>query len=136
MADARQISGQRRRAPSARAALGRAAEQLVAERLEATGYVVLGRNVRVGRLELDLIAQRDNLLIFCEVRARSHDRLVAPAATMDARKVARTRAAAAQWLKAHSAELGRGCRADVRFDVASVVFDVPGARIEYYEGAY
>jgi putative endonuclease len=115
----------------ARAALGRAGEQLAAERLVAQGFVVLGRNVRVGRLELDVIAQRKGLVVFCEVRARSHDRFVAPAATMDARKIARVRSAAAQWLRDHYPG-----RVDVRFDVAAVVFDVPGGRVEYYEGAY
>lgn len=117
--------------PTSRAELGRAAEALVAEHLMAAGFAVLGRNVRLGRLELDLIVRRNDLLVFCEVRARRHDRFVAPAATMDARKVARVRQAAAQWLRTH-----RPGALDVRFDVAAVVFDTPGARIEYYEGAY
>jgi putative endonuclease len=117
--------------PSTRAELGRAAEDLVAKRLEAFGFKVLGRNVRFGRLELDLIARAGDLVVFCEVRARAHDRFVAPAATMDARKVARVRQAAAQWLRAN-----RPGDVDVRFDVAAVIYDVPGGRIEYYEGAY
>jgi hypothetical protein len=41
------------------------------------------------------------------------------------------RSAAAQWLRDHYPG-----RVDVRFDVAAVVFDVPGGRVEYYEGAY
>jgi putative endonuclease len=114
-----------------RALLGRAAEDLVAKRLIAAGFSLVGRNVRVGRLELDLIAQRAGLIVFCEVRARAHDRFVAPAATMDPRKVDRVKAAAAQWLRA-----ARPARLDVRFDVAAVVFDVPGGRVDYYEGAY
>ena len=117
--------------PDARAALGRTAEQLVADRLIAEGFRVLGRNVRIGRLELDIIAERSGLIVFCEVRARAHDRFVAPAATMDVRKVARVRSAAAQWLRRE-----QPVRRDIRFDVAAVVFDVPGGRIEYYPGAY
>jgi putative endonuclease len=114
-----------------RAELGWRAESRVAEHLIAQGFVVLGRNVRLGRLELDIIARRHNLIVFCEVRARRHDRFVAPAATIDARKIARLRLAAAQWLKAN-----RPGRVDVRFDAAAVVFDTPQGRIEYYEGAY
>jgi putative endonuclease len=117
--------------PNTRAELGRAAEDLVALRLEAFGFQIVGRNVRLGRLELDLIARSQDLVVFCEVRGRAHDRFVAPAATMDPRKVARVRQAAAQWLRAH-----RPGSVDVRFDVAAVIFDVPGGRIEYYEGAY
>ena len=117
--------------PNTRAELGRAAEDLVAMRLEAFGFQIVGRNVRFGRLELDLIARSQDLVVFCEVRGRAHDRFVAPAATMDARKIARVRQAAAQWLRAH-----RPGSVDIRFDVAAVIFDVPGGRIEYYEGAY
>lgn len=117
--------------PDERARLGRAAEDLIATRLTAAGFSVVGRNVRLGRLELDIIAQRASLIVFCEVRARAHDRFVAPAATMDPRKVARVKSAAAQWLRAE-----RPTRCDIRFDVAAVVFDVPGGRVEYYEGAY
>ena len=122
---------QRAQTNDARARLGRAAEALIADRLTSEGFMLLGRNVRVGRLELDLIAQREGLIVFCEVRARAHDRFVAPAATMDPRKVARVKAAASQWLRSN-----RPTRRDVRFDVAAVVFDVPGGRVEYYEGAY
>jgi putative endonuclease len=104
---------------------------LVAERLTREGFTLLGRNVRVGRLELDLIARRQQLLVFCEVRARTHDRFVAPAATMDFRKVGRVRQAAARWLQQH-----RQGSVDVRFDVAAVIFDTPGGRVEYYEGAF
>ncbi|HEX4352795.1 MAG TPA: YraN family protein, partial [Polyangiales bacterium] len=60
-----------------------------------------------------------------------HDRFVAPAATIDARKIARLRRAAAEWLKQN-----RLARVDVRLDAAAVLFDTPGGRIEYYEGAY
>jgi putative endonuclease len=114
-----------------RAELGRLAETLVADHLAARGFVVLGRNVRVGRLEIDIVARRLDLIVFCEVRARTHDRFVAPAATIDGRKIARLRRAAAQWLRLH-----RPGSVDVRLDAASVVFDTPNGRLEYYEGAY
>jgi putative endonuclease len=119
------------RRPAARAELGRAAEQRVSELLSQRGFHILGRNVRLGRLELDIIARRGDLLVFCEVRARSHDRFVAPAATMDAAKIARVRRAAAAWLREH-----RPGAVDVRFDVAAVIYDTPAGRVEYYEGAY
>jgi putative endonuclease len=114
-----------------RAQLGRLAEGRVAEHLVAQRFAIVGRNVRVGRLEIDIIARRGQLLVFCEVRARAHDRFVAPAATIDARKIARLRSAAAQWLRQN-----RPGGVDVRFDAAAVVFDTPQGRVEYYEGAY
>lgn len=119
------------RVPDSRAELGRTAERLVAERVAANGFEIVGRNVRLGHLEIDIIARRRDLVVFCEVRARMHDRFVAPAATVDARKIARLRQAAVLWLRAQ-----RMGYVDVRFDVAAVVFDTPGGRIEYYEGAF
>jgi len=93
----------------------------------------VGRNVRVGRLELDIIARKNRLLIFCEVRSRRSARWVHPAETFDHAKRKRVRRAAALWL-----ERERPSRDGVRFDAAAVVFDGPNGspRVEYYEGAF
>ena len=87
-------------------------------------------NVRVGRLELDLIARRGSLLVFCEVRSRRSANTVFPAETIDRKKLARVRRAAATWLR--DQKLGR---VHPRIDAAAVVFDGPAGepRIEYYE---
>ncbi len=114
-----------------RAALGRRAETQVCKYLESQGFEILGRNVRVGRLELDIIARRAGLVAFCEVRARSSDRVMTPAQSIDAAKVQRIRRAAAQWLRL--AALGR---TEIRFDAASVVYDTPEGRLNYLEGAF
>ncbi|MFL5679637.1 MAG: YraN family protein [Chloroflexota bacterium] len=63
---------ERSRTPGQRA--GDAAEALVAARLAAAGWTVLGRNVRVGRGELDLVAVDPGPpreLVVVEVRWRS-----------------------------------------------------------------
>ena len=93
--------------------------------------IFVARNVRVGRLELDLIAQRGVLIVFCEVRSRSDARLMTPAQTIGPLKVRRVRHAAAQWLRHH-----HHSPVQVRFDVASIVFDTPGGRLNYLEGAF
>ena len=46
-------------------------EQLAADYLEARGFRVRSRNYRYGKSEIDLIVQRDDWLIFVEVKARS-----------------------------------------------------------------
>jgi putative endonuclease len=114
-----------------RAERGARAEDMACAHLRALGCEIIGRNVRVGRLELDVIARRGRLVVFCEVRSRSHDRLMTPAQSIDARKIQHVRNAAAQWLR--SANLGS---VQVRFDVASVTFDVPGGRLNHLEGAF
>ncbi len=114
-----------------RAALGARAEGLVCELLIARGYAIVERNVRVGRKEIDIIARRGDLVVFCEVRARSRTDFVAPLATIDRTKVRNVREAAGQWLSRTSWR-----RVAVRFDAASVVFDRPEGTIEYVEGAF
>lgn len=111
--------------------VGRKAEALVAERLQEEGFKILERNARVGRLEIDLIARRGRLIVFCEVRGRQHDRWMTPAESIDFRKQERIRRAAAGWLRKV-----RPGAVDVRFDAASVVFDTPGGRLVYYEDAF
>lgn len=103
----------------------------MAGELERRGFTLVGRNVRVGRLEIDVIARRGSLIVVCEVRARRSDRFMAPAESLDRRKLERVRRAAALWL-ANSKLRG----VDVRLDVAAVVFDGPTPRLEYYEDAF
>src|SRR4051794_20855731 len=114
-----------------RASLGRRAEDMAWAHLLASGFEIVARNMRVGRLEIDVIARRGPLVVFCEVRSRRSAHVMTPAQSIDPRKVARVRSAAAQWLRAtkHSAT-------QVRFDVASVLFDRPEGRLNYLEGAF
>ena len=77
--------------------LGAAAEDLVAEQLIAAGWRVLGRNVRVGRAEVDLIAIDPGppaTIVVIEVRWRARRDFGLPEETVDHRKVARIRRAA------------------------------------------
>ncbi|MEO8208051.1 MAG: YraN family protein [Chloroflexota bacterium] len=77
--------------------IGDGAELLVVERLVAAGWQILGRQVRVGRSELDIVAidhavpQR---LVIVEVRARSRRDYGLAEETVDARKRIRLRRAA------------------------------------------
>src|SRR5215813_4788872 len=117
--------------PDPRATLGRRAEELACLHLCRLGFEIIARNARVGRLELDVIARRGALVVFCEVRSRSSSRLMTPAQSIDPRKIARVRSAAAQWLRA-----AKPGAVQVRFDVASVLFDEPEGRLNYLEGAF
>jgi len=76
---------------------GDAAERLVATTLEAAGWHVIGRNVRVGRLELDLVAVDlgpPPALVIVEVRWRSRRDFGLAEESVDFRKRARLRRAA------------------------------------------
>ena len=77
--------------------IGDEAEALVARRLEAAGWQILGRQVRVGRSELDIVAvdpAHPPRLVIVEVRARASRDFGLPEETVDARKRIRLRRAA------------------------------------------
>lgn len=111
--------------------LGDRAEALVCELLEARGYAIVARQARVGRKEIDVIARRGRLVVFCEVRARKRSGFVSPLETIDRAKVQRIRTAAAGWLRERD---WRGHA--IRFDAAAVTFDDPAGAIDYVEDAF
>jgi putative endonuclease len=89
------VPGDRRRTPAQLA--GDAAEELVAAQLEGAGWRVLGRNVRVGRFELDLVTVDPGppaALVVVEVRWRRRRDFGLPEESVDHRKRRRVRAAA------------------------------------------
>lgn len=114
-----------------RAELGARGEALVARHLEREGFEIVARNLRVGRLELDLVARRAHLLVVCEVRTRSSRDLVDPIETIDRAKCARIRTAAREWIFGQ-----RVPHREIRFDAASVVINESGDDLVYYEAAF
>jgi putative endonuclease len=94
--------------------LGQDAESRAAAALEARGWAVLARRVRTAAGELDLVAEREGLLAFVEVKARPS--LGEAAHSLSRRQQARIMAAAEIWLAANP---GRGS-AGIRFDVILV----------------
>jgi len=76
---------------------GDAAERLVAARLVAAGWRILGTKVHLGRAELDIVAvdpAPPARLVVVEVRARRTREFGLPEETVDAAKRARIRRAA------------------------------------------
>ena len=53
--------------------LGKFGEDIAASFLEKEGYRIIGRNVKFGRHELDIIAEDKDFLVFVEVKTRSCD---------------------------------------------------------------
>jgi putative endonuclease len=114
--------------------VGADGEAAVAHWYEAAGYDVLDRNWRVRDGELDLVVQRDGVVVFCEVKTRRSDRFGLPVEAVTARKQQRLRLLAARWLDGRGT--GAGHRA-LRFDVASVVPDGAGGwRVDVLQQAF
>ena len=105
---------------------GRAGEDAAARYLESLGYRILRRNVRGPDGEIDILARDGNVLVFVEVKARARRTFGSALGAVDARKRARIRALAADYLQFLPAQT------KVRFDV--VAFDA--GRIAHHRGAF
>jgi putative endonuclease len=93
---------------------GRHAESRVAAALEMEGWAVLARRVRTPAGELDLVAEREGLLVFIEVKARAT--LGDAAFALGPAQRGRLLRAAEAWMGANP---GHG-ESGVRFDVLLV----------------
>ncbi len=93
--------------------LQHAGETLAAQHLLDEGFDSVETNVRLGHLELDVVAERGGELVVCEVRTRSSS-FVHPLCTIDKKKAARVLRAAERVLRS------RPHIESVRVDVAGV----------------
>jgi putative endonuclease len=104
----------------------------VADFLFARGFAILWRNLRVGPLELDVVARRGPLVVVVEVRARRAGAMVGPFESIGHEKRARLlRAARGLWDR----KLDRRGVERLRIDVAAVRFERGTTKVEYVEGA-
>jgi putative endonuclease len=117
--------------------LGDVAEVRVADHLQACGWTILGRNVRMGRYELDLVGLDPGppgALVVVEVRWRGGREFGLPEETVDHRKRTRVRAGAYGLLDRGTLPDGSPLpRLPLRFDL--VVLE-PDDRMRHYRAAF
>lgn len=99
----------------ARQIVGTLGEQAAATALEEQGYKILHRNYRCSRGEIDIICERNGILVFCEVKTRTSDRFGLPEEAVTITKRRRIRKLALEYLQREQ----RRAR-QLRFDVISV----------------
>lgn len=120
--------------PNTRRALGDAAEELVAKWLPSLGLEVLQRNVRLGYLEIDIVAREGSVLAVVEVRRRAATSRTSGFSSINREKKLRLRRAGERlWNRRYKRDR---TFERLRFDVASVSFDAPRPIIEYVRGAF
>ena len=108
---------------------GRQGEAAVVEYMCARGMTIVGTNVRIGRLELDIIARVSGMLVVCEVRSRGAGG-PNPAWMFNRKKQEHVRRAALlYWTKN-----ARGMA--LRLDAAAVTLSSFGPRVQYFENVF
>jgi len=109
--------------------IGRKGESLAAEYLINKGFNILERNYRYGRLEIDIIAEIDNVIVFIEVKARQSKRFGYPEEAVDNRKTDHILTCADHYIYQNQ------WTGDIRFDIISI-FLKPEILIEHIEDAF
>jgi putative endonuclease len=112
-------------------ARGRWGENVACAHLRRAGYRIVDRNWRSPerevRGELDIVAVVDDLVVFCEVKARRRAGFGGAAAAVDERKQAQLRLLAESWLRVADTNAD-----SVRFDVVAI----DGVRLQHLRGAF
>lgn len=116
---------------ASRASLCRAGEDAVATLYERRGFRIVARNWRCRLGELDLIVERDDLVVFCEVKARRGSAFGGAYEAVTAPKQRKLR----QLAELFTATAHVPHR-NVRFDVASVHVGTRKTSVELFEDAF
>lgn len=109
---------------------GKKGEEAARRHLEEQGFAIMETNWRRGKYEVDIIAYKEGLIVFAEVKTRSNVDYGQPEefVTLDKQR-AYIRMANAYVIKHQREE-------EVRFDIISVVASAEGYSIEHVENAF
>lgn len=110
--------------------LGFKGEDLAAEHLKKSGYRILNRNWRAGKLEIDIIAENKDFVVFIEVKTRSEDFLIDPKTAVNKEKQRSMVYAADTYIKRNNIDK------ESRFDVITVIRKGDSHQIDHMEDAF
>jgi putative endonuclease len=96
----------------------------------ANGYEVLSRNYRYGRGEIDIIAQKDDVLIFVEVKTRKNAEYGYPETFVTESQQERI------YLAAEEFTINKAWPGDIRFDIIAILLDGEEPILEHFEDAF
>ncbi len=101
---------------------GAIGEQAAVDYLRQNGFMIVERNYRIGRSEVDIIATRYDELHFVEVKTRKYSSLTAPEEAVTEQKLRAMRRAAAAYMAQHHSML------EPKFSLVAV--EMVGDRVE------
>ena len=123
---------------------GELGERVAARWLERQGYTVLARRWRSGHRDIDVIAERDGIVAFVEVKTRAALEFGDPVEAVHAQKQRSLVRSAREWMARHeravreaggASALASGER-EFRFDVIGVLLRDRTAWIRHIESAF
>ena len=116
--------------PDGRHTLGREGEQIACELLLKKGYTILHRNFRFRKAEIDIIAFRDDKVVFVEVKSRTSKWIENLAELVSPKQRKLLVLAADHYLDSKAISY------EARFDIITLFKDGNGLEIEHLEDAF
>ncbi len=111
--------------------IGIKGEQIAADFLQKKGYNILFRNWRTGQKEVDIVAFKEGMVIFVEVKTRSGQFLGYPEESVNHKKQQNLRLAASAFLDAFPNYK------NLRFDIVGILISGDVAKeIVHFEEAF
>ena len=110
--------------------LGKLGEQMALEFLEKEGYVIKEKNWYFQKAEIDLIAQKEDILVCVEVKTRSTNEFGDPQDFVDAKKIKLIVKAMNQYVEVNDLDV------EVRFDVIAIIHNKYQTKLEHFEDAF
>ncbi len=94
---------------------GALAEAHAVKYLQQKGYTLLEKNYRYQRAEIDIIVQKENILVFVEVKARKNNHFGNPEQFVNKKKQALLLSASVQYM------IEKKWQQDIRFDIIAIL---------------
>ena len=110
---------------------GELGERIAARWLERCGWKIVERRFRSGRRDIDLVVERDGLVAFVEVKARSGQEFGDPVEAVHRRKQRALAKSAQSWIDRH----GRPDET-YRFDVVGILLRERRVYVRHVVGAF
>ena len=111
--------------------LGKRGEEIAYNFLIGQGYIILERNWRYRRTEIDIIAKHGEVLVFVEVKTRKGAYFGEPASFADDHKMERIANGATVYMNQIHHDW------EVRFDIIGVLIQHPqSAEVKHYKDVY
>lgn len=109
---------------------GLAGENLAVTYLQKKGYEILERNFRSGKSEIDVIAKKDDVLVFVEVKARSSSKFGNPEDFVDEKKAAKIVEGAENYIESEKWD------GPIRFDIISILYQMNESELTHFIDAF
>ena len=110
--------------------LGKYGETLASQHLQKSGYIILDRNWKFGKIEIDIVVEFENQIIFVEVKTRENDYVGQPWEAVTISKQKRIIKAAHQYLIENDIDL------EARFDIISIIHNSKYSKLEHLKEAF